>query len=295
MNADQLLTFSVVADLHNISHAAAHLHLSQPAVSGQLKALQEWFGEALYRRSGQGIVLTPAGEQLAAEARALARGCERVAALRDAWRGLETGQLRLGASTTPASYLLPACVARFRREYAQIELSLVDGNTREIVKRLAALDLAFIEGAVPELMPEDTVVHAWREDEVVAIVPRGHRLADKKRVTLAEVACEGLVMREPGSGVRALVERGFELAGLTPSTALELAGVEGVKHAVRAGLGVGFVSALSMRHEDASLVALKLGEPGLVRTLSILVAHASSRTLAASRFLDICLTMPASS
>jgi DNA-binding transcriptional LysR family regulator len=302
LNPDQILTFAVVADTGNISHAATLLHLSQPAVSGQLRALQEWFGEVLYRRSGQGIVLTPAGEQLAEQGRALRRNCERVAALRDAWQGLETGQLRLGASTTPASYLLPACVARFRREHGRIHVSMVDGNTREIVKRLPTLDLAFIEGAVPVDLPEDVSVHAWREDEVVAIVPRGHALARSGAVTvaLADVAQEPLVMREPGSGVRALVERSFENAGLAPRVTLELAGVEGVKHAVRAGLGVGFVSALSMRHEDGSLIALAMGEragslagrPGLFRTLSILAAHAGSGTRAASRFLEICLELP---
>ncbi|WP_308417458.1 LysR family transcriptional regulator, partial [Bordetella pertussis] len=100
MTPEQLLTFASVADAGNISRAAELLHLSQPAVSGQLRMLQDWFGEPLYRRSGHGIVLTAAGERLAEHARQLRQVYSQAGALRDAWRGLETGSLRLGASTT---------------------------------------------------------------------------------------------------------------------------------------------------------------------------------------------------
>ena len=140
MTPDQLLTFATVADAGNISRAAQQLHLSQPAVSGQLRALQEWFGEPLYRRSGHGIALTEAGERLAEQARQLRQVYRQAHAVRESWRGLETGALRLGASTTPASYLLPALVADFRQAFPAVSLHLSDGNTREIVERLPALD-----------------------------------------------------------------------------------------------------------------------------------------------------------
>jgi len=289
MTPDQLLTFSFVADMGNISRAAHALHLSQPAVSGQLKLLQESFGEPLYHRSGHGIALTPAGEQLAALARQLRQAYAQAQTARNEWRGLETGLLRLGASTTPASYLLPALVADFRHHYPAVTVQLSDGNTRDIVAMLGRIDLAFIEGAVPEALPADTAVHAWRSDEVVAIVHAEHRLAKRRCVTLAELASEPLVMREPGSGVRHLVETAFHAEGLNPEPELELAGVEGIKQAVRAKLGVSFVSELSMQHEAGWLIALRIGRRGLRRTLSILVpnAHASSR--AARRFLDACV------
>jgi len=96
MTPDQLLTFSLVAELGNISRAADALHLSQPAVSGQLKLLQASFGEPLYHRSGHGIALTPAGELLAAHARQLRLAYTQAQAARDAWCGLETGLLRQG-------------------------------------------------------------------------------------------------------------------------------------------------------------------------------------------------------
>lgn len=293
MTPEQLLSFACVADVGNISRAAQQLHLSQPALSGQLRMLQDWFGEPLYRRNGHGIALTEAGERLAVHARQLRQVYGQAHAMRDAWRGLESGSLRLGASTTPASYLLPALVARFRSDFPAVSLHLSDGNTRQIVERLPTLDLAFIEGEVPAGLPADTEVHAWRRDEVVAIVRADHVLAQSRTVQWRDLADWPLVMREPGSGVRRLVERAFGAAGVSVMTGLELAGVEGVKQAVRAGLGVGFVSVMSMRHEDGTLAALRLAPEPLTRTLSILVPHAQASSRAAQRFLEACLAVAA--
>jgi DNA-binding transcriptional LysR family regulator len=288
MTPEQLLTFAYVAEAGNISRAAELLHLSQPAVSGQLRALQEWFGEPLYRRSGHGIMLTSAGERLVEPARQLRQAYAHARSVRDAWRGIASGSLRLGASTTPASYVLPGLVAAFRRQYPAVALQLSDGNTSEIVQRLPQLDMAFIEGDIPTGLPADTAVHGWKQDEVVAVIPADHPLSRHRSVSLADLSAYSLVMREQGSGVRRLVERAFHDEGLVPDVALELAGVEGVKQAVRAGLGIGFVSVMSMRHEDAALVARRVGRRGLTRTLSILMPHASAPARAASLFLEMC-------
>jgi len=293
MTPDQLLTFAAVADAGNISRAALALHLSQPAVSGQLRMLQDWFGEPLYHRQGHGIVLTAAGERLAEQARQMRQIYRRAQSMRDSWRELEAGSLRLGASTTPASYLLPGLVAEFHRRYPAVSLNLSDGNTQQIVERMPELDLAFIEGDVPTGLPASTAVHAWQEDEVVAVVQAGHPLTRRKSAGLHEIAAWPLVMREPGSGVRRLVEQACAAAGLTVEAGLELAGVEGVKQAVRAGLGVGFVSALSMRYEGGGLAAVRVAPRPLTRTLSILVPHADTAARATQRFLELCLpTLP---
>lgn len=291
MTPEQLLTFAYVADAGNISRAAALLHLSQPAVSGQLRLLQDWFGEPLYRRRGHGVVLTVAGERLAEQARQLRQVYTQAQTVRDAWSGLETGELRLGASTTPASYLLPGLVAEFRRQLPAISLHLSDGNTSQIVERLPTLDLAFIEGEVPAGLPGDTEVHRWQQDEVVAIARSDHPLAQAGEAYVHELAACSLIMREPGSGVRQLVERAFASAGLAPAVGLELAGVEGVKQAVRAGLGISFVSRMSMRHEDGTLAVIRLLPQPLTRTLSILVPHAQASGRAAQRFLQACLAL----
>ncbi|MFM0740658.1 LysR family transcriptional regulator [Paraburkholderia xenovorans] len=305
MTPDQLITFAAVAEHRNISRAALALHLSQPAVSGQLRQLQEEFGEPLYQRDGRGVRLTPAGEQLASYAMRLRDTWRQAHAYRDALRGLEQGTLRIGASTTPASYLLPYLIADFRRRYPDVTLHTADGNTSEIVGALGSVDIAMIEGPAGGELPPDTAVHAWREDEIVAIMPAGHPLAQgggdsvsvsdfgngngARRVELAALGAQPLVLREAGSAVRQIVERAFARAGVPMRVALEIAGVEGVKEAVRAGMGIGFVSAMSMRHEDAALRLFSLSPEPLTRRLSILVPHASAPSRVVEQFLALCL------
>jgi DNA-binding transcriptional LysR family regulator len=298
MTPDQLITFAVVAEHLNISRAALALHLSQPAVSGQLRQLQEEFGEALYQRDGRGVRLTPAGEQLASYAARLRDTWQQAHAYRDALRGMERGTLRIGASTTPASYLLPYLIAAFHRRYPEVTIHTADGNTSDIVGSLGSVDIAMVEGPVGSDLPTDTAVHPWREDEIVAIMPRAHPLAaardddsvSRHEVTLAELAEHALVLRETGSGVRQMVERAFARAGAPMRVALEIAGVEGVKEAVRAGMGVGFVSAMSMRHDNNVLRLFSLTPEPLTRHFSILIPHASAPSRVAERFLELCLS-----
>ncbi|MFM0435578.1 LysR family transcriptional regulator [Paraburkholderia strydomiana] len=292
MTPDQLITFAAVAEHLNISRAAVALHLSQPAVSGQLRQLQDEFGEPLYQREGRGVRLTPAGEQLASYAARLRDTWRQAHAYRDALRGLEQGTLRIGATTTPASYLLPYLIADFHRRYPEVALHTADGNTTDIVGALGSVDIALIEGPVGADLPPDTAVHAWREDEIVAIMPRAHPLAASASgagVDLAALGAEPLIVREAGSGVRQIVERAFARAGVPMRVALEIAGVEGVKEAVRAGMGIGFVSAMSMRHEDGALRVFSLSPEPLTRRLSIVVPHASAPSRVVQQFLALCL------
>ncbi|MFM0472142.1 LysR family transcriptional regulator [Paraburkholderia strydomiana] len=292
MTPDQLITFAAVAEHLNISRAAVALHLSQPAVSGQLRQLQDEFGEPLYQREGRGVRLTPAGEQLASYAARLRDTWRQAHAYRDALRGLEQGTLRIGATTTPASYLLPYLIADFHRRYPDVALHTADGNTTDIVGALGSVDIALIEGPVGADLPPDTAVHAWREDEIVAIMPRAHPLAASASgagVDLTALGAEPLIVREAGSGVRQIVERAFARAGVPMRVALEIAGVEGVKEAVRAGMGIGFVSAMSMRHEDGALRVFSLSPEPLTRRLSIVVPHASAPSRVVQQFLALCL------
>lgn len=290
MTPEQLITFATVAEHGNISHAAAALHLSQPAVSGQLKLLQEAFGEPLYQRAGRGVRLTAAGDQLLGHAQRLRETFLQAQALRDAMRGMERGTLRIGASTTPASYLLPYLIADFHARYPDIAITTTHGNTAEIVAALGELDIALIEGPPGQELPLGTSVTAWREDEIVAIVPSGHPLADGAQVqTLQALGAYPLVLRESGSGVRQLVERAFAREGVPMRVALEIAGVEGVKEAVRAGMGIGFVSAMSIRHEDSALYRLGIAPQPLTRRFSILMPHAATPSRAAGRFMGLCL------
>ncbi|GAB5100088.1 LysR family transcriptional regulator [Caballeronia sp. HLA56] len=288
MTPDQLITFATVAEHGNISRAAIALHLSQPAVSGQLRLLQDEFGESLYLRDGRGVRLTAAGKQLLVHAERVRESFRQAHALRDALRGLERGTLRIGASTTPASYLLPYLIAAFHKRYPDVTLTTIDGNTAEIVAALGSLDIALIEGQPSGELPSGTTVTAWRDDEIVAIVPRGHPLTERQNATLDEIGGYPLVLRESGSGVRQIVERAFAQGKVAVRVALEIAGVEGVKEAVRAGMGIGFVSAMSIRHEDGMLQRVHVGPAPLTRRFSILFPHADAPSRVAARFLELC-------
>lgn len=292
MTPEQLLTFAVVAETGAIGRAAERLHLTQPAVSGQLRLLQAAFGQPLYRREGRGIRLTPAGEQLAGIARQLRQTHERALALREAIAGLRGGSLAVGASTTPASYLLPYLVAAFRAQHPEIAITLSSGNTSGIMADLQRFDFAFVEGAVPPGLPADTEVRPWVGDELVALVREDHPLAGvpRRRVTLAQLAQHPLVMREAGSGVRQQVTEAFAAAGLPMQVGLELAGVEGVREAVRAGLGVGFVSAMAVPHGESALVALHVAPMALTRNIAVLIPHADALGTPARAFLALCMT-----
>ncbi|WP_145186925.1 LysR family transcriptional regulator [Pseudomonas sp. URMO17WK12:I11] len=289
MTPEQLITFATVAEHGNISHAAQALHLSQPAVSGQLRLLQDDFGEPLYQRAGRGVRLTAAGEQLLAHAQRLQETFRQAQALREAMRGLERGTLRIGASTTPASYLLPYLIADFHGQYPEVTVATSHGNTTEILADLASVDIALIEGPAGHELPLGSEITPWHEDEIVAIVPQGHPLADTPEQTLAALGRYPLVLRENGSGVRQIVERAFARHGVAMRVALEIAGVEGVKEAVRAGMGIGFVSAMSIRHEAGLLRQLRVAPQPLIRRFSIVLPHAAAPSRAAARFLQLCM------
>ncbi|EGC99818.1 LysR family transcriptional regulator, partial [Burkholderia sp. TJI49] len=140
---------------------------------------------------GRGIRLTPVGAQLAQYAKAQRDTFAQARAFRDAVRGLEAGTLRIGASTTPASYLLPYLIAAFQPRAPRVAIQTMSGNTADVVAALPSLDIAMIEGPPGEALPPGTAVHAWREDEIVAIVPAAHPLAAPEHasgVTLAALA-----------------------------------------------------------------------------------------------------------
>ena len=170
--------------------------------------------------------LTAAGEQLLAHAQRLRDTFRQAQALCEAMRGLERGSLRIGASTTPASYLLPYLIADFHKRYPDVLVSTSHGNTAEIVAALDSVDIALIEGPPGQDLPLGTQVTAWREDEIVAIVPSDHPLAEAEGIPWRHSAPTPGAARKR-LGVRQIVERAFARYGVAMRVALEIAGVEG--------------------------------------------------------------------
>lgn len=280
LNLNALRVFAAVADAGGFTKASQALRLSQPAVSKAVQTLEREIGMPLLERGPRAIRLTEAGTALFARARelfAVERSAEEE--LR-ALRGLAGGRVRIGASTTVATYLLPPVLADFRTRYPAVKLGLVSANTRAIAALVLErrVDVALVEGPVSDARLE---LRKWRADELVVIVPAGHRLARRRSVQLAQLAAERFIVRERGSGTRDVAERAFAAEGIHPSIALILASTEAIKQAVAAGLGLAVVSRAAAADQLAlgHLAALRIAGFEMRRDLTEL--RLRGRTLGA--------------
>ena len=268
----RLKVFRTVAAHLHFRRAAEELSLSQPAVTGQIHALEEELETPLFDRSGGRVTLTPQGEILLDYANRLHQLAEKALQALTAASGKTAGSLAIGASQTIGQYLLPNLLAGFLQKYPQITVSTSGGNTEEVLEALTAhrIDVALIEGPA---MRSDVKTEPFLEDHMVLVVPANHPWADA-RIALADLANAPLLTRERGSGSRRVVEAALEDAGLKKRDLkyrLTLDSTEGLLSAVEAGLGVAFVSRWAVRNQ------LTLG--------TLRVAHV--RGLKLSRMLSI--------
>lgn len=292
MNPNHLLTFAVVARFKSITHAAQYLHLGQPAVSGQLKLLQTFVGEPLYERKGHRIELTPAGVGLLEYAEKmhsdLNQAIDYVRCLKD----VNAGSIRIGATSTLASFYLPKFVVRLQTEHPGVQVYMETEDTRDIVRKIHDYDLGFVEGQVAASeLPANYQVIPWLEDEIVLILAEEHPLAQKypEAVPLKVFSEHQVIWREPGSGARQAVQQALSDAKIVAPVNIEVTGVTGVKEAVRAGMGIGFSSSQALRHEGKGLVARRINPPtGLPWHLNIIAPKPVMQSRVAKAFLALC-------
>jgi LysR family transcriptional regulator, transcriptional activator of the cysJI operon len=248
----RLKVFRVVARHLNFSRAAEELLLTQPAVTQQIKALEDEYGVPLFDRSGGRIALTPAGKALLPYAEKLKEISDEAYETVASIVGDHAGKLALGASQTIGQYLLPNLVAAFLRENPRIAITAVSGNTDAMLEALAAhrIQLAMIEG--PGLR-KDLHIEPFMEDQMVLVVPSSHEWADRE-VGIEELKDAPLLMREFGSGSRRVIEAALAKAGINKKdikSTMELDSTEGLLSAVEAGLGITFVSRWAVRNQLA--------------------------------------------
>ncbi len=276
MTLHQLRIFRAVAHHRNLSRAAEEVHLSQPAVSMQMTALQEALGVALVETIGRRLHLTEAGELLSQYAsRLLGLAEEAEVALGDLRAG--TGRVRFGASSTPGVYVLPEILAAFERANPNVRLHFEVSNSGDIERRVAvnALDFGVTGGAVT--FPGVTA-EPWGTDELAVVVGPGHAWAGRRRIAPTLLARARLVAREVGSGTRQFYEAELRRRELIVPPPVELGGIEAVKRAVEAGLGVAILSRHAIARElaEGRLEALELQGVRLVRPL-VLVYQTQKR------------------
>lgn len=270
----RLIVFRAVAHHLSFSRAAEELLLTQPAVTQQIKALEEEFGLPLFHRGGGRISLTPGGTALLPFAEQSKLCSEQAFAAVAKAYGQQAGELSIGASQTIAQYLLPTFIAAFLQRHPQVRLTARSGNTDQMLGALIAgeIQLALLEG--PEGRT-DVHIESFMEDHMVLVVPASHEWAGRK-IALSELKTQPLLIREFGSGSRRVVEQALTAAGVKTKDLfirMQLDSTEGLLNAVEAGLGVTFVSRWAVRNQLA-LGTLKLARiDGLKLSRSFSVAY----------------------
>ena len=281
-----LRALAAVARHGSFSRAAAELRLTQPAVSMQVRQLEDRVGSPLLERVGKRATPTRAGELLLAHAaRAfleLEAGVEQVRRL----RGIVAGRLRLGTSASVSIYLLPPLLRRFRTRYPETELQIVTGNASEIVTAVAANELDLGVVSLP-VRSRELMVTPFYRDELVAIAPPGRQWRGRRTIGPHDLAREPLILFERGATLRRVIDTWFQRGGAAPARVMEMGNTEAIKKLIQAGLGLSVTSWFSAKSEvkRSALVAIRL-QPALQRHLGVVRRRDKTPTPTLDAFLE---------
>ncbi len=285
----RLRVFYTGARQLSFTKAAEQLFMTQPAVTFQVKQLEEHFSARLFERSHGRIALTPTGQLVLEYAERILRLSEEMDKRVSELTGAISGPLLLGASTTIAEFILPRVLGEFKALHPQVQASMMVANSETIVNRVAdhTIDLGLIES--PSQMP-GLHIEVCCEDELVMVCASGYKLAGQQAVTAQQIASEPYISRESGSGTREFADNYFRQSGIVPedlNVVMELGSPEAMKGVVETGIGVAIMSraAVAKELELGSVVAIML-KPRLIRTLSLVYPHEKFRSRLLSTFAE---------
>ena len=289
LNLHQLATFQVVAKHCSYVRAAEELHFSQPAVSAQIRQLEETLGVKLFEQIGRRTHLTQAGDELYHYSQKIFAVIDEALETMEELRGPDHGRLRVGADTTVGTYVIPGLLGKFHQGYPQVEISLDVVNRAALVERIMSneIDIAIV-GRVPDDIP--VVIEPFAPNELVLVASPYHRLAGRANVPLSELAKEHFLMREVGSGTRAALELILQEAEVPLHVSMHMGNNSAIKQGVAAGLGIALISrvALDMELETNRLVILDVEGFPIMRQWRIVHLkdkHLSATALAFKSFL----------
>jgi DNA-binding transcriptional LysR family regulator len=286
----QLRVFEAAATHRSFSKAAEILHLTQPGVSMHIKELEANAGLPLFERSGKKLYITEAGQELLTRAREMLRALKDAEDAIDGMKGLKRGRINLAVVST-AKYFVPQLLARFGKNFPELEIRLAVNNRNSVIEQLIAneVDLA-IMGRSPQAL--DTVAEPFAQNPHVIIAAPGHPLAGQRRIPIERVAAESFIVREPGSGTRLAMQQFFEERQLVCKVVMEMASNETIKQAVMAGMGVSFISrhTIDLEIQTQRLAVLDVKGTPVIRQWH--VAHLAKKRLSptAAAFKHFVLT-----
>ena len=282
MDLWQLKIFCKVVELNSFSRAGLDIHLSQPTVSSHIKDLEEHFGTRLVDRLARKVVPTRAGEVLYAHAkRMLALQSETESAMAE-FLGEVKGHLTVGGSTIPGGYLLPRLIGLFTRDYPLVKISLILGDTAQILNRLmeGRLEMGVVGAASNNKQLRQIAI---AQDALCLVVPADHRWAARKEITFRELCTEPFIMREPGSGTRRsladkLHQKGYDLEDL--KVVAEMGSTEAVRQSIKSRVGVSVLSAIAVEDDVTAGLLKSLSVKGLNLKRSFYLTTHKHRSLA---------------
>ncbi|MCU7876804.1 MAG: LysR family transcriptional regulator [Candidatus Thiodiazotropha sp. (ex Lucinoma borealis)] len=286
----QMRVFTTVARHLNYTRAAQELHLSQPAVSMQVKQLEESVGLPLFEHAGKKIQLTEVGREMSQYVRTIFQTFEEMEEVLDAMKGLDTGHLNIAVAST-VNYFAPRLLAAFSRQYPGIDLSLDVTNRERLMGLLKNNEIDIVLMGLP---PEDIelVYEPFMDNPLVVIAPPGHPLQHDRRIPVQRLADEVFIMREAGSGTRLAMERYFAKQSIVISTGMQMTRNEAIKQAVRAGMGLGVVSShtIELELETGRLVVLDIEDFPIQRHWYMVYRKNKRLSPAAKAFHDFVMS-----
>ncbi|HEC15891.1 MAG TPA: LysR family transcriptional regulator [Sedimenticola sp.] len=285
----QLKVFSSVARWSSFTRAAEELFLSQPAVSIQVKQLEEHIGLPLFEQIGKKIHLTQAGKEVQHYSHAAFQQFREMEEVLEAMKGLSGGRLDIAVAST-INYFAPRLLAVFSRRYPDIDLTLEVTNHETLMQRLEANEKDIVLMGQP-LQKLDLEVVPFMENPLVVIAPPGHPLAEERRIPLERLAEETFLMRESGSGTRLATERFLQEKNIRLRTGMEISRNAAIKQAVRDGMGLAIVSVHTIELEMETGRLLVLDVEGFPIPRKWFIVHRRGKRLspAARAFRDFVL------
>lgn len=292
----KLRVFCTVAETKSFSKTSEIIHLTQPAVSLQIQALEEKYETKLFDRSSSTVTLTPPGEVLykyAKEILTLYASAEKAIGKHT---GLLKGSLTVGAGSNIGNYILPSVITDFKNIHSKTKIYLIVGNSKRVIELLNSgnIDIGLLEGDVSK---QKLPVKKLFSDELLLIVAPNHPWSKKKEVSISDLVKEPFLFREAGSGTRQMIEKFLNRYGITVNDmkiSAILGSTEAIKDAVENGLGVSIISRWAARKESkyGTLRLLSLKEEKMARDFSLIVNKNSVQSNALEEFVSFLKSYP---
>ncbi|BCG47113.1 Transcriptional regulator, LysR family [Citrifermentans bremense] len=293
MNLKQLEVFIKVAESGSFSKGAEAAFITQSTVSQHISALESEFGLKLLDRTGKGALPTEGGKILLERARKLVEYAREIPVALARFKGIEEAELTIAGSSIPGEYMIPAALPLLISRFPGVTIVLLQGDSRDVLGKLLAEEIEF--GVVGGRFEEESLVFTpLAQDELVLIAPAGHRWARMSGITKEELLAESFVLRETGSGTGRAVSKALRQAGIDPAilkVAVHLGSNEAVKRAVMAGIGVSYVSALSVQREleQGALIQVPVADVEIKREFFLVERRGRELSPAAVAFKEIMM------